>query len=341
MPSPAAGRLDLMFRRRTLLALMILGVVPAFALVNFAVSAARARREAISADWARRGTVDLANGQAAAAAEDYETANQYARDRGAYRLQLAQALVAARRTLEAEAELQTLWNATPGNGTINLQLARLCAIEGREADAVRYYHAAIDGAWDADAAATRRHVRLELARFLLARNERTQAQAELMALAADLPADPTDPAAARLAGEVAFDTGDYRGARRYLELARRDGFDADAARMLDLSTRVGALDPYARGIRSRERVRRVVRAFEIADAALTRCAADPLAPLGEQRDELQPQADESTLARDPDAVDAMLMFASDAVAAVHRVCGEGQGDERALELMFQQRRPQS
>ena len=328
-----------MFRRRTLLALIIIGVVPAFAFVNTLVSAARARREAIALDWARRGRAELAAGRPAAAAEDFETADQYARDRGAYRLQLAEALVAAGRTLEAEAELQTLWNATPGSGTVNLQLARLYAGQGRVTDAVRYYHLAVDGAWPTNAAELRRQARLELARFLLTKHDQVQAQAELVALAGDVPSNPTDPAAARLAGEVAFDTGDYRSARRYLERINTADLDADGARMLDLSARAIDLDPYARGIRSRERVRRVVRAFRIADSALMRCAADSLQPQRAERDVLEPSMDERRLARDPDTIDETLTFASEAVAAVRMACGAGNTDEQALGLVFEQRRP--
>ena len=40
----------------------------------------------IAAEWARRGALDLSRGLASAAADDYRTADEYARDRGAYRL---------------------------------------------------------------------------------------------------------------------------------------------------------------------------------------------------------------------------------------------------------------
>lgn len=330
-----------MLRRRTVLALMLIGAVPAFALINTAVSAARARRETIAADWAHRGDLDLAAGRGQAAAEDFQTADQYARDRNTYRPQLAAALESANRLSEAEAQLLVLWNARPGDGEINLRLARVCARQGRVVDAVRYYHAAIDGAWETGAARSRRTVRLELARFLLASNERPQAQAELMALAAEFPSAPNDPAEARLAGEVAFDTGDYRAARRDLDRAREAGLDADGQRMLDVSTRVLALDPYARGIRSRERLARIVRAFAIADAALERCPGDALAPQRIDRDALKPSIDEHELARDPDAVDATLAFAASAITAVRAACGPGGPDEAALALVLQQRRPAS
>jgi len=328
-----------MFRRRTLLALMIVGVVPAFVLINSVVSAARSRRESIAVDWAQRGDVDLAHGNPAAAAEDYETADEYARERGRYRLQLAQALAAADRIAEARAQLDTLWNQRPGDGYVNLLLARLSSRDGRLTDAVRYYHAAIDGAWEDQPGVARRNTRLELARLLLARGERTQAQAELLTLAGDLPTDPTDPAAERLSGEIAFDTGDYRSARRFLDRAKPAGLDADGERMLDLSTRVVELDPYARGIPSRERLRRVVRVFEVASAALDRCDSDALAAPRYVRDMLANDVNERALGRDPDAVDETLLFAFEAVSEAHTACGEGQGDERAVELMFQQRRP--
>ncbi len=329
-----------MFGRRTLLALIVVGVVPAFGLVNTLASAARAKREAISAGWARRGAIDLAAGHPGVAADDYQTANQYARDRGAYRLQLARALIAAGRRQEAAAELQTLWNAEPGNGMVNLELARLYASQDEAADAVRHYRLAVDGAYDTNAVGLRRQARLELARFLLAHGDRTQAQAELVALASDQPSNPTDPGAARLAGEVAFDTGDYRTARRYLDRAKSAGLDPDGVRMLDLSTRVIGLDPYTRGISSRERVRRVVRAYQIASAALDRCAADQLAALRSRRDDLDPRIDERALAGDPDAVDDALAFGAETMAAIDSAgCGGGPDDERALSLVFTQRRP--
>jgi predicted negative regulator of RcsB-dependent stress response len=326
-----------MVRPRTLLLIMVLGIVPAFAFVNAIVSAAHARRDAIARDWAQQAESDLARGRPERAAEGFRTANEYARERGAYRLQLAQALVAAGHRLEAAAQLHTLWNERPGDGVVNLQLARVAADDGRADEAVRYYHAAINGAWDTNAADARRAARLELARFLLARNQRVQAQAELTMLAGDLPTNPSDPAAARLAGEVAFDTGDYQSARRYLDRVGQPRLDSDGRRMLAVSTRVLQLDPDARGLRSRERLRRVVTAFDIGSAALDRCPADSLAALRDERDAMKHEVDDRALARDPDAADAALTFAGRAIATVRAACGEGSDDERALALVLQRR----
>jgi len=361
-----------MFRRRTVLALMLVGVVPAFALINTLVSAARTSRESIAVDWARQGDANLAAGRAMDAADDYQTADEYARNRGTHRLQLAMALVAADRLPEAEAQLQTLWNTAPGDGVVNLQLARVAARQLRVSDAVRYYHAAIDGAWTDDAVGQRRAARLELARFLLERGDRTQAQVELVALAADPPpeiqgqidlagllvdagadnraltllasalrADPTNTRAAALAGRIDARIGDYRDARAYLERARRSGgLTGDDEALLDTVTRVLDLDPDARGLSSRERLRRTVRAFEIASAAVGRCETDALGALRDRRDRLAPRVTERTLAGDPDTVDDTLAFVAGALDAAHADCGAGSPDERALQLAFQ-RRPQS
>src|SRR5581483_10448692 len=356
-----------MLRRRTVLALMLVGVIPAFAFVNSLVATARNRREAIAVDWAHRGDDDLAQKRPDAAADDFRTAEDYARDRGAYRLQLATALVAGDRLVEAQAQLDALWNERPGDGIVNLLLARIAAKESRVADAVRYYHAAIDGSWTgANPVAVRRDTRLELAQFLLARGDSTQAQVELVALAADPPpspdvqvtiaslladtgadnraltllahvvqTNPKDARAASLAGSIAMRLGDYRGARAFLERARAaGGLDADGTAQLDTVTRVLALDPDARGLSARERLRRTVRAFEIASAALERCASDTLDATREQRDRLARQVTPRALAGDPDAVDDTLAFAASAIEAVRSACGEGSGDERALHLVF-------
>ena len=177
-------------RRRTMFAIAIAALVPAFAAVNVVVGATRAKRQQLSAEWAAQGDRDLSEGHPFAAAEDYRVAQEYARDRSQYRLQLAHALLAAGRFLEARAQFATMWSESPGDGLVNLELGRLAGHDGDVTDAIRYYHAAIDGAWDEDAAGARRRVRLELARFLIARGDRTRAQVELIVLSGDPPRDP-------------------------------------------------------------------------------------------------------------------------------------------------------
>src|SRR5438067_10744976 len=100
--------------RRTLLTLTVVGLVPAFVIVNGLVALARGTREALEREWASRGTIDFAAGRAREAADDFRAAQIYAR--GRYRLELARALAAAGRPLEARAELETLWSDEPGDG---------------------------------------------------------------------------------------------------------------------------------------------------------------------------------------------------------------------------------
>src|SRR3954454_7923123 len=283
-------------RRRTTLTLMVTALVPAFVVVNGLVALARTGRAKLEHEWAERGTHDLAAGRASDAADDYYAAQAYSRDHGRYRLDLARALIAAARTSEARAELEMLWSDTPGSGVVNLELARIAKDEGDVDDAARAYHAAIDGAWESNPAAARRSARLELAQLFVERGLLPQADAELTILLAD---PPVDPRAALLAGRIAFSRGDYRTAAAQLGAA--GPLDRGFSAMLDVATRALALDPDARGITSRERVRRVARLFSIALEASRRCASPAAAAMRERLEAAAPSVTERTLSRDPDA----------------------------------------
>ena len=321
-----------MASRRTLLTLTVVGLVPAFVIVNGLVALARGTREALEREWASRGAIDFAAGRAREAADDFRAAQIYARGRGRYRLELARALAAAGRPLEARAELETLWSDEPGDGIVNLELARVEAASPAREAAVRHYHGAIDGAWEQDPAAARRAARLELARFLAGRGQLPQAEAELSILLADAP---IDPGAAALAGRIAFARGDFRSAAERLRRARDGGaLDADAASMLDVSLRAFALDPAARGITSRERMRRIVRVFGIALAAARRCTARAAAPMRARLEAAAPAVTDRALGRDPDAIDATLELATAAESVVAAACPGGDADARALALLL-------
>ena len=74
-------------------------------------------------------------------------------------LALAQALAASGHVNEAENYFLNLWQSRPGDGLINLQLARLERSRGREQQATEYYRAAVFGTWDGDALTRRRDTR--------------------------------------------------------------------------------------------------------------------------------------------------------------------------------------
>jgi tetratricopeptide (TPR) repeat protein len=323
-----------MARRRTTLTLLVTALVPAFVVVNGLVALARTARGRLERDWAARGARDLEAGRASDAADDYYAAQAYARDHASYRLDLARALIAAGRTSEARAELETLWSNTPGSGVVNLELARIEKREGNFDDAVRFYHAAIDGAWDRAPAKARHAARLELAELFVDRGMLPQAEAELTILLAD---PPVDPRAAALAGTVAFSRGDYRTAAARLRAA--EPLDASTTAMLDVATRALALDPDARGISSRERVRRITRLFAIGLAAARRCEASAAAAMRDRLETAAPSVTERTLARDPDAADATLELLTAAWSVVSPVCPATGADDRAMALVVQRPRP--
>lgn len=157
---------------------------------HFFTRAYVARQDHLARDWFQHGQADVEAGRLASAIADYRTALAYSHDNFAYRLRLAQALVAAHQWRQAEAYLLALWDEQPGNGTLNLELARLAAARGDFPSALRYYHGAIYGFWDRDPAGQRRQTHLELVQFLLQHKATQQAESELIALSADLPRDP-------------------------------------------------------------------------------------------------------------------------------------------------------
>lgn len=364
--------------RRFLLAIALSGLVPAFALTHLLVSQYKAQRLRLADEWSARGHRDLAS-KPGVAAVDFQTALSYEPDRAMDRLRLSQALTAANRPAEAQAELLTLWTETPGDGEVNLELARLSASSGNVSDAVRYYHAAIDGAWDANAAVARRQSRLELAKLLLAQGQQLPAQAELIALIDDLPSDsdvmtevggllaeagaddramtvlrsalmldPANVMAATLAGRIAYRTGDYDAARGFLTPPATTGsLDPGTRAMLDVSNRIVALDPFARRLGTSGRVQRILEALDVATSRLMRCqihaqggdeAAARLIDLG-MRAQAAGKLRRVTLERDPDLSDRVMSLVFEIEALPGDVCGDASTDDRALQLIAEQRQP--
>jgi tetratricopeptide (TPR) repeat protein len=354
------------FDRRTMLGLLIAALIPAFAFTHTVVSRYRVSRQQLAAEWSARGDrdVDPAPGNAVGA---FETALSYGPERTGDRLRLGEALIQARQPAEARAQLLTLWTDQPGNGRINLDLARLEAADGNVRKAVRYYHGAVDGSWQEGAANARRQARLEAARLLLAHGERFPAQSELIALIDDLPPDSnaiTEVAgllvdagaearartmldralaldhgnvqAARLAGIIAFRRGDYAAARAYLRSAGT--LDAQSSEMLAVSDEVLVLDPYARRITSTERATRANRALDVARDRLNRCSADASAlpaavdPYENLRSRLTSarKTPERRLAHDSEALDAVMSLAFEIEHIPENACGPLDARDRAL-----------
>ncbi|MBZ5514736.1 MAG: tetratricopeptide repeat protein [Acidobacteriia bacterium] len=305
--------------RDAVLFLSLLGLVILFTLAGVVVRLFHAKEKALGAEWYARGEADLNAGKPSAAIVDFRNALAYGRDNPTYRLHLALALTAAGRIEEARAHLLSLWEQQPGDGTINLELARLAAREGNTSDAVRYFQNAIFGVWPGNPDEQRRAVRFELCQFLLARGLRSEAQAALIDLAAKLPkeaglhvrvgnlfleaADSSralaefrealarssrDEGGLAGAGRAAYQMGDYQTAHRYLErLAKLYPQNSSAGPLLETTNLVLSIDPQARGLSARERAARALRAFEQATTRLETCIETRNEILGSTDAELQ------------------------------------------------------
>jgi tetratricopeptide (TPR) repeat protein len=328
-----------------------------------------AQQEALGNRWFTRGTADLKEQRFDRAVSEFRTALLYSRDDYAYQLNLAEALIGLKRSNEAFAYLINLWEREPENGRVNLELARIAAQERKTEQALRYYHNAIYAIWPGNQEVERRDARLELIQFLLSTNATTQAQSELIALAANLDGDPVqharagelflraqdyehalaeyrlslksdshNPAALAGAGWASFELGRYPLAQRYLQAAASaDPSDAQSSARLKTTELVLQMDPFQRQVSAAERNRIVMEAFAAAGQRLKECpdggSATSLRDLSEKWSKMNGQISERSLQRNPDLVETVM----DLVFSIERqssaTCGAPTGTDLALLLI--------
>jgi tetratricopeptide (TPR) repeat protein len=182
---------------------LLLVTVVLFAVTLFLFRSFSAHRVDLAHRWSDRGIQAMRSGKPEEAIVALRTALSYAPDTQAYELLLAQALGQAGHIDESYNYFMGLWTAEPGNGFINLQLARLAVKraadtvspnpavnEKARAEAINFYRASIYGTWEGDGVARRAEVRLELARYLIAIHELAPARMELLIAGGNAPADP-------------------------------------------------------------------------------------------------------------------------------------------------------
>ena len=289
---------------------MVLAVLSAVTIVLFVAVTAltnlyHAQQESLGNQWSTRGAEDLKNGHFELAVADFRTALRYSRDKYDYQLNLAGALIGLKRTPEANAYLVNLWEQEPENGLVNLELARIAAQEGETEHALRYYHNAVYATWPGDQHAARRDTRLELITLLLRIDARTQAQSELIALAANSAGDPSqaahigdlfltvqdyahalaeyqlsltsnrdNTAATAGAGLAAFQLGRYQLALPYLRAAvEANPGDTRSAANLRTAELVLRMDPFQARLPVAQRDHVVLEAFATAGARVKSCAS--------------------------------------------------------------------
>jgi tetratricopeptide (TPR) repeat protein len=146
-------------------------------------------RDRLAQRWLARGEAELHSGNPAEAVENLRSALAYSPGQRNIEIELAEALAGAGRTQEATSYFTTLWEAEPGSGIINLQLARLAVRQGNPGEALERYRAAIYGNWEGDGTLRRREVRLELIKYLIDTGRSVQARGELIIASGNAPDD--------------------------------------------------------------------------------------------------------------------------------------------------------
>jgi predicted Zn-dependent protease len=203
-----------------------------------------------------------------------------------------------------------LWETQPGDGLINLSLARLAAKKNDTQTTINYYRAAIYGTWEGDGTVRRREVRLELARYLIAHHDPSSARTELLVAGGNDPNDPAlaltlaqlleqadDPHGALTdyervlvqqpdnqtaliaAGRLRYQSGDFEEAHRLLERATHErettastqaAISPDVQTMLDNSARILELAPFKK-LPASERAARILKLRSIAKRRFDSC----------------------------------------------------------------------
>jgi tetratricopeptide (TPR) repeat protein len=289
----------------TFLGLTLLTAV-LFAVTLFLFRSFASHRAELAQRWSERGRIAISQGKPDQAIVALRTALSYAPDERSYELLLAQALEDAGHLDEAYNYFLGLRETEPGDGFINLRLARL-ATQKRDAQAAAtYYRAAIYGTWEGDGTVRRREVRLELARHLIAHHDNDSARSELLIAGGNNPNDvgvalilagllqqandpqdalnyyrkvlaqePKNETALVAAGRMEYQGGNFEEAHRLLEEAAKEQSDAPAdiaMMMLENSARIVRLSPAAK-VPVDERVGRLLRARDLAKKRFDACNA--------------------------------------------------------------------
>jgi tetratricopeptide (TPR) repeat protein len=191
----------------SLLSLTGISVVIAV-LTFFFFNSFREHRKVLEQRWFTRGQQAMAAGNPRFAVDDFRSALSLSTANPGYELALAEALAAANRNEEASAYFTTLYSAQPGDGFLNLQLARLAVKRDDPTQAIDYYRAALTGLWYGQGAAQRFQIRLELAKYLILLGRNTDAQGDLLTAEGNSLDHPTELFAVAGLIELAGDPSD-------------------------------------------------------------------------------------------------------------------------------------
>jgi tetratricopeptide (TPR) repeat protein len=264
----------------------------------------RAESHGEAARLFRQGRDSMLRGENAEAIERIRDAISIERGNRDYMRTLAQAQLTAGKTADAESTLTDLLQSDSTDGLASLIMGRVLVKEGRFAEAISYFHRAVYGQWNEDAAANQLRARFELIDLLARRNSKEELLAELLPvqdqasrdlkarmrlgrlfLLAGSPARtavvfrgilrdfPANADAYTGLGEAEFVQSNYRAAQRNFQTALPLAPGDQAARQnLDRCNELLMLDPALRGLSKEEHFRRSLNLVELTLGEASQCA---------------------------------------------------------------------
>jgi len=282
-----------------------------FAVTLFLFHSFAEHRHELAQRWAARGQAAVVSGHPDQAIVALRTALSYTPGERSYELLLAQALGDAGHAEESYNYFLGLWETQPGDGFINLRLARLAANKNDMQAAINYYRAAIYGTWEGDEIVRRRDLRLELSRYLIAHHDLSSARSELLIAGGNAPDDvglaltlaqllerasapydalnyyqkvlarePNNQQPLEAAGRLEYGFGNFEEAHRLLERARHEhdviapnqALSPGMQEILDTSKQVLSVAP-STTLPAKERVTRILKARDLAKKRFDSCNA--------------------------------------------------------------------
>jgi tetratricopeptide (TPR) repeat protein len=298
MTKPFAGRSFL-----GTFGLVLLAIAAFFVVDTFLARTERAETLVEAARLFEQGRVSMQRGENADAVKLIKDAISIERGNRDYLRTLAQAQIAAGRPADAESTLTELLQGDSTDGLASWIMGRVLVKEGRLAEAISYFHRAIYGHWNEDAAQNRLRVKFELIDLLAQHDSKEELLAELLPVQDQAPRDaktqtrigqlflmagsparaadvfrtvlhdsPANAEAYAGLGEAEFVRGNYRAAQGDFQAALRLTPDDQATRRrLDACDDLLMLDPTIRGLGPMERFRRSLKLVELTLDDIRQC----------------------------------------------------------------------
>jgi tetratricopeptide (TPR) repeat protein len=284
-------------------ALILLAMAGLFAADLFLAGLERSERRADAQRFYNEGVRLNQEGKTSEAIDRFQSAVAAERGNPVYQRALSAAMLAGGKVAEAREIAAERLQQEPTDAAASLLVARTLVREGNPREAVSYYHRAIYGVWDGDAAANRMRSRFELVDLLARLGEQRELLAELLPLQDEAPTDvtnrrrvarlfidagaparaieifrdllrnnPKDAESYAGIGEAELAQGNYRSAQANLaRAAALAPSDSSIAQRLGLAERVIDLDPTRRGLGLAERYRRSLELLRLTLQASESC----------------------------------------------------------------------